>query len=166
MTTLSECMAHCFDAHSFVEFYAASMRSAMFTGFLTLSGFLFSVNTFIVVNMKKELYEKALYLDRVADQQKENPRITVYGSLRKLSREMLWAVVAALVASSCQFTIGLVPAWPAVAVCLLAAVVAFILLARVLHHIRQNLTALFEFLDLEAVEALKKRGADKAKLPQ
>ncbi|MCK6586798.1 MAG: hypothetical protein L6Q76_04345, partial [Polyangiaceae bacterium] len=78
-----------FTGKEFHEFYAHSMRGSLFTGFLTLSGFLFSVNTFIVVNMKKELYDHVSYFEKVTRLQGVNPNLTFYGPLRRLSRLLL-----------------------------------------------------------------------------
>ena len=41
------------------DFYASNLRGSFFTGFLALGGFLMSAKTFIIVNMKKEVYDSA-----------------------------------------------------------------------------------------------------------
>jgi hypothetical protein len=134
----------------FLDFYARNLRAGLFTGFLTLSGFLFSVNTFIVVNMKKELYDHEGYRERVETQRSLNNKLTIYGPLKRLSRLLQIAVASALVASVMQFSVGLIAHWVAPAMCMGAAIAAVAILATTLFVIKTNLQNLFEFLEAEA----------------
>lgn len=144
------------------DFYAKNLRGGLFSGFLTLSGFLFSVNTFIIVNMKKELYDQEGYLARFEKQLAFDPKRKYYGPLQRLSKLLLEAVISALAASVVQFTIGLIPRWYTAIVCIVVAAVAIFFLARVLWVIRRNLQDLFEFLEQDATLKLKKRQASAA----
>lgn len=148
-----------------VEFYAKNLRGGMFSGFLTLSGFLFSMNTFIVVNMKKELYDRDTYISHIEDTREINEAVTIYGPLERLSQLMLRAVAFSLAAAVSQFTVGLFSAWPAVVICATLAGAALLYMALVLHAIRQNLTKLFQHLHKEADAKLAKR-ADERKASQ
>jgi hypothetical protein len=139
------------------EFYQKHLRGSLFSGFLTLSGFLFSVNTFIVVNMKKELYDQPGYLERFEKQLAYDTNRTLYGPLQRLSKLMLIAVSTAVMTSVTQFTVGLVPRWYTAVACVLMACVAVFFLAKVLWVIRQNLREMFEYLEKDAADKLKKR---------
>lgn len=141
----------------FVEFYGKNMRGSIFSGFLTLSGFLFSVNTFIIVNMKKELYDQAGYLSRFEQQMAFNPKRTLYGPLHRLSNMLILSVASTLATSVCQFTIGLIPKWYASLACLFVAAASIAILVYVLKVIWDNLKDLFEFLDKEAEKKLRER---------
>lgn len=134
-------------ADALCQFYAANLRGSLFSGFLTLTGFLFAIKTFIVLNMKKEVYETAEYHVRVAEMRQVNPTLRIYGPLTRLSDFLFWSIVFSLVASVSQLTIGLIPAKWAVVVCLSAAVVAIGLLLASLLLIRMNLNSLFEILE-------------------
>lgn len=137
------------------EFYAKNLRGSLFSGFLTLSGFLFSINTFIVVNMKKELYDHEDYLKRVVLMRTAMSAMTVYGPLRRLSRLLLLAVCSSVAASVVQFTVGLVRTWYTATFCLLVPIVAIVYLAKVLVAIRRNLRDLFEFQEELADKKIK-----------
>src|SRR5262245_31540304 len=61
------------DGQRFADFYARNLRGSLFTGFLTLSGFLLSAKTFIVVKMKESLYEQDFYTRRLEMHRKQRP---------------------------------------------------------------------------------------------
>jgi hypothetical protein len=46
-----------------VRFYGENIRGSLFTGFLTLGGFLLSLKTFIIVKMKENVYDDERYID-------------------------------------------------------------------------------------------------------
>jgi hypothetical protein len=141
---------------SFYAFYAANLRGSLFSGFLTLGSFLVAVNTFIVVNMKKELYDTAAYREQVKSRRQlsaangKRCRVTFFGPLRRLSGCLFWAIVFALLTAVSQLTIGLIPSrWTAVACIGLAALTILILLALLL-IVRRNLSCWFGFMEAEA----------------
>jgi hypothetical protein len=141
------------------KFYAASLRGSLFAGFLTLSGFLFSAHTFIIVHMKKEMYDTESYKKRLAAIQILNGDHSYYGGLRRLSRLLITTTALALIASVLQLTLGLVEAnWCAV-VCLAAASVAIVLLVISLLVIALNLRTWFDDLeDASRQEPATKQG--------
>src|SRR4051794_31887384 len=91
---------------AFQQFYATNLRGSLFSGFLTLTGFLFTVKTFLVINMKKELYDTQAYRDRHEAYLSTNPDLKLYAPLRRLSRWLLAAVVSSLVTAVSQLTVG------------------------------------------------------------
>jgi hypothetical protein len=82
------------DQQSFHQFYAQNLRASLFTGFFTLSGFLFSVKAFMVINMKKDIYESPAYLSRLERLRKVNKDLSSYGPLSRLSKLLFWTVMA------------------------------------------------------------------------
>jgi hypothetical protein len=133
----------------FSHFFADKLRGSLFSGFLTLTGFLFAVKTFVVINMKKELYDTESYRARVwPDAPRDTP--TVYGPLRRLSTFLLVAVMLSMTTAVSQLTIGLIEQIWATVICLALAVATIILLAVILYVIKCNLATWFALLEAEA----------------
>ena len=135
------------------DVFAKDLRHGLFTGFLTISGFLSAAHTFIIVHMKKELYASDGYKKRIADIRKINPSHSYYGGLRRLSKLLMWSVFTSLATSLLQATIGLHHAtWTAV-LCLSSAAIAFVLLVVSMVFITLNMRAWFEDLEDAAKDA-------------
>lgn len=138
----------------FYELYATGMRSSLFTGFLTLSGFLLAAKTFVVVNMKKEVYDNEKYQENFKTQRRLDQTMRLYGPLESLARSLVLNVALCLGTAASQFTVGLIPSPFAAAVCLALAAAAIVFLAVSLVRIRRNLKMMFYWLDVEARDKL------------
>ncbi len=143
-----------------VDYYARNLRGSLFAGFLTLGGFLLSLKTFIVVNMKKEVYDTPSYYDRWKQTKDRGEKIgSLYQPLKSLSESLHLAIGASVITSVAQFTIGLIGLWQAVVVCAWAAVFSITLLLICLFRIRSNLNTMFRHLEDAAEDAAKKEEA-------
>ena len=146
------------------DFYATNLRGSLFAGFLTLGSFLAAVNTFVIVNLKKEVYDHEAYVKRVSDRREIDGNVTFYGPLRRLSALMIWTIICSLLTATIQLTIGVVVRYNAAAVvCLAAAAFTMALLFFALWIIRRNLKEWFTFWE---AQACKKDDADKATLAE
>lgn len=143
-----------------VKFYKENMRASFFAGFLTLGSFLLSLKTGIVIKIKENVYDKEGYQKKVSAARLAGSDQSVYGPLRRLSRVLSAAVLAALVCSVLQLTLGLLTDWWAAALCLSFAAVAIALLLTAFYLIQVNLNSWFDFLDDEANSAHTKRQFD------
>ena len=145
LTTLS-----CHQLDAFGDFYGHSLRGSLFAGFLTLGGFLLSLKTFIVVNMKKEVFENDRYKQEW-EQQKlldTTGRLgQMFEPLRYLSNILFVAITCCVATAVLQLTIGLAETTWAAAICCWSALVSIFFLMRSLLLIRQNLNRMFDFLD-------------------
>jgi hypothetical protein len=130
-----------------IDAYVRAMRGSMFTGFLTLSGFLLTATTFVVIQMKRELYDQPFYLERCRKQRRFGKGEPVYAPLRRLSRVLIVAICLSLLASASQLTIGLRETFTAVVFCYAIAIFALVGVAWVLFLMSQNLKAWFDDLD-------------------
>lgn len=130
-----------------IEFYQFNLRGALFGGLLTVSAFLFSLKTFIVVKMKESVYDAEFYGAMVKERQKLNPNITRYGPLRNLSKLLFWAVLISLLASFVQFSVGLIPKIWAVQVALAASLWSIGMILLSLLHMQSNLRTWFDLLE-------------------
>jgi hypothetical protein len=141
---------YCAQLAEFGSFYGKNLRGSLFTGFLTLGGFLLSLKTFIVVNMKKEVFDTDDYKLEWEEQKKldtSNKMGPRFEPLRYLSLILFLAIVSCVTTAVLQLTLGLAETLWAAIVCLWAAVVSVILLLRSLWLIRVNLNRMFDFLD-------------------
>lgn len=135
------------DPSQLIEYYGENLRGNLFTGFLTVGGFLFSLKTFIIINMKENVYDHRKYKERVEEQRELNRSITFYGPLKRLSHLLFVSVLASIVSAVLQLTLGLIDHWVAVLVCLWSSVFSVLLLTDSLFIIKNNLDQWFEFLE-------------------
>lgn len=140
------------------DFYSANLRASLFTGFLALGGFLMSAKTFIIVNMKKEVYDSEKYKKDWHDGLKINGAEkykTLFYPLQRLSNIIFYTIASCFVASISQLTVGLFKSIPTVMVCLFLVIVALSFLMLSLIIIKKNLAVMFEHLDQGSSEQLE-----------
>lgn len=144
---------YCAEMNGFGSFYAKSLRSSLFSGFLTLGGFLLSLKTFIVVNMKKEVFDNEKYKQEWVEQKKldvDGKMGSRFGPLKDLANSLYVSIVFCVATAVSQLTIGLFEAiWSSV-ICLLLATISIMLLLKSLYLIRVNLNRMFEFLNKDS----------------
>lgn len=90
--------------------YDDKLRVGIFTGFLTLSGLLFTIRSFTITNIYRDLYGNPDYQQHLSDLNSELPersRRTLTGSLRLLSRKLLITLLICFATSIFQVTFGL-----------------------------------------------------------
>ena len=144
---------YCAAITGFGDFYATNLRASFFAGFLTLGGFLLSLKTFIVVNMKKEVFDAPTYdaLWRNAKKLAKGGRLeSKYAPLRDLTFILFAAILSCVATAVLQVTVGLFATWWAAMICLWAAAISISMLVWSLILIRANLNAMFDALDKAA----------------
>lgn len=137
----------CPDVAKLADYYEKNIRGHLFAGFLALGGFLLSLKTFIVVNMKENVYDNEQYQKSWRDKKKINPDLKLYTPLKELSDLLFYAILAAIVAAIFQMTLGLYSHWLAALICLSSAVYAVVLLVESLMLIKKNLDTWFSHLE-------------------
>jgi len=123
--------------------YEEKLRIPLFTGLLTIAGFLLTLKTFIVVHIKKELYDSDEYLDLIASMRRQNPKIELYAPIARLAELLLLAVIMALTTSFLQITLGFYGSSFVAAVCVSFGITTLILIAFAWWQIRANVRDLF-----------------------
>mgnify|MGYP000968179127 CR=1 FL=1 len=91
---------------SFIELYVQQLRMPLFSGLFSVAGFLFAMETFIIVKMKEGLYDSDEYQCLIKKKRKRDPKHSFYGGLRRLSRLLTGAVIVAILASISQIIFG------------------------------------------------------------
>ncbi len=132
-------------AATLVAFYAENLRGSLFAGFLTLGGFLFSAKTFIVVKMKEGVYDTDGYTDRLEILRRDHPDAEHYAPLKRLTGFLFYTVLMCLVTAVAQLTLGLLPHWMPVAICLCLSVITVVLLCISLKVVNDNLKEWFVY---------------------
>lgn len=128
-------------------FYSQNIRSSLFTGFLTLGGFLFSLKTFIVVKMKENVYDDKDYIKNLNEQRKITPGLSHYGPLKRLSNLLFLSVLSSIITSVSQFTIGLIDSPVSALICIWLSSFTIVLLIISLILIKINLDQWFSYLE-------------------
>ncbi len=129
------------------EYYSKNLRGNLFSGFLTLGGFLFSLKTFIIVKMKENVYDHCEYEKKLQKGKKLNPNMTHYGPLRRLSDMLFYSVLLSIITAALQLTIGLIPHWASALICISFSVTTIFLLIWSLILIKQNMDDWFSFIE-------------------
>ncbi len=139
---------------TFLAFYQQSLRTPLFTGFLTMSGFLFSAKAFLITNLIKEVYSTDHYQKRVKDLRKYKQSLKITAPLKDLADYLQWSICLSLTASISQMTVGLIPYSWAAGLCLTIAGVAAASVFVAVYLLRQNIADWIETVE------------DKAKAPK
>lgn len=142
--------ANCTDKLEFVTYYQKNIRASLFSGFLTLGGFLLSLKTFIVVKLKESVYDNPHYKERFNARKKLDSSLEIYAPLRRLSDFLFWTILVAIVAAAGQFTLGLSLSFYAMLAAVGLALMALFMLICALLLVKQCLKDWFDFISSAA----------------
>jgi len=115
----------------------------LFSGFLTIGGFLLSLKTFIVVKMNEAVYQSDQYLENAMRYQILDPSYDPMSSLKNLSSFLLFSVKWSLTSSFMQLSVGLLDSQYTTGICIGAAVGAALLVLSACFLIQQNMIVMF-----------------------
>ncbi|WP_449246124.1 hypothetical protein [Desulfarculus baarsii] len=90
-----------------VSFYHNNLLGLIFSGFLTLTGFLASVATFIIVKAREIIFGQVEYGVRIAEIKKLGIDVSRYGPLKRLSYFSMFGIVSCLATSLMQVSLGM-----------------------------------------------------------
>lgn len=131
------------------DIYSEKLRMPLFTGFLTLGGFLLTLKTFVLIKLKEGLYDHEKYQELHAERKELNSEITYYGPLSRLGNFLIFSVLLALLTSFYQFTFGFIKCNIVAAIGLALAVTTAVLVLISWWNIRNNLNSWFKLLERE-----------------
>lgn len=127
-----------------VVFYSSNLRSELFGGLLTFAGFTFALKTFLIITLKKELYDHPNYVARYNERVETDSSLKLYGPLDRLRVFLSATVVVSLVSSLAQVTLGFFAIWYMSYVCIALAVISLFLVMGSISHMWSNLADLVE----------------------
>lgn len=133
--------------YTVVKIYTEKIRASLFTGFLTLGGFLLSLKTFIIVKMKESVYDSSEYKEYFENRKERNSSLSLYKPLQNLSHLLFWAILSAIITSILQFSIGFFENVLSTMICIYMAAFTIILLILSLFEIKKNLDSWFHITE-------------------
>lgn len=131
-------------------FYALNLRTPFFSAFFTLSSFLLATTTFVVTNMKRDVYDSSAYRRMMDEMRQIQPSLSYYGGLLRLSNLLIATVCISFCTASLQLTLGLHAAnWSAL-VCIGSAFLTLALVGFVLYVVHSNIVLWISQVESEA----------------
>jgi len=122
------------------------IQGALFTGFLTIGGFLLTLKTFILVQLREKLFDSADYKAHYARIKELDPTASLYGPLKNLGTFLLYSVVFSIVTSVAHLTVGFIPSQYAAVFCLSLSFCTLSLVLRAWLAIRKSLRIWFDHM--------------------
>lgn len=134
----------------FIEtFYRKELKSIFFTGFLTLGSFLFTMKSFTLVNLKKEIYDKPRYqADFILKVEKSG--LDPSGFLlpfKNLSNLLLIAVFSSLLTSVAQISFGMIDNIFLVSICISMAIFTLQIVLFAIYWLKRNIDVWIDYLE-------------------
>ena len=131
----------------FVEFYSNQLRGNIFSGLLTVGGFLLSLKTFIVIKLKENVYDHEEYDERYKQQRKLDSSLRKYAPLQRLSNFLFWSVLTTILGAVIQLTLGILGNYWLCLVAIWSSVFAVCVLLLSLLLIKSALDDYFRFIN-------------------
>jgi hypothetical protein len=139
--------------------YYQELRGPFITSSVTMGTFLFTMKSFVIQTMKRDLYDKDEYQEQIAQRRKEGKKNdTYYGQLNRLRALMLWAIIVAFFNAGIQVLYGDTDQeWVAWA-CFVVTGVSWALVIACLMVVSHNLKEMIVIS--EAIAQRKERGSN------
>lgn len=132
--------------YRFSGFFGEHLRGHLFAGYISLGAFLLSLKTFIIIGMKKNVYDSEAYKDfhdrQMRNKHGEDYRLgnkMLYAPLVELSDFIYFAIIFSLLAAIAQVSVGLIDHYYAALFCLWLVIFATLLLFNCLRLIKMNI---------------------------
>ncbi len=100
-----------FERGKMVEFHKKELGTALFSGFLTLSAFIFTLETFIIVTIKENIYDNAGYIKNFEEKKKINNSLKRYAPLIRLKDFLFFTMLYSFLAAIFQLFSSLTDNW-------------------------------------------------------
>jgi hypothetical protein len=122
------------------------LQGPLFTGFLTIGGFLLTLKVFVLVQLREKLFETEKYREIFELNKSLDPSLELYEPLKELGRFLLYCVFASLFTSFIQVTVGFLHLTVSSIICLCAALTTLALVFRAWLAVRRTLLTWFSTL--------------------
>lgn len=134
-----------------IEYYR-EFRTSLFASSLTLGTFLFTMKTFIIQTMKKDVYDDESYQKSIKYRRSTGLKESYYGSLKRFSFLMVAAIALAFVSAFVQISAGHSRSPAVIWFCLVVVSISWILVGWVLYLVARNLNAMLDRAEKTARE--------------
>lgn len=143
----------------FVDFFQKTLRASLFTGFLTLTGFLFTLHTFLLVTLHRDIYGRPDYQEWVITRRRQyNPDSRPLQPLRNVSRLLFAMLCCSFITSISQLSVGLFDSLWAVGWCIAWAIGSVVLFAFMLWIFRLVILDWLDFVEQNAEKTFGQSG--------
>lgn len=130
-----------------INLYIKNFREILFSAFLTLSGFVFTLETFIIVTIKENVYDNEKYIEKFLNMKKLNPQLRRYAPLIRLKHFLYYTIVYSFMAAMFQLIFGVFNNWYAVLICIWSSFIALLTFVYALYISNNNLKKWFECIE-------------------
>ncbi|OGV70408.1 MAG: hypothetical protein A2283_19040 [Lentisphaerae bacterium RIFOXYA12_FULL_48_11] len=130
--------------------YKSFILSPAFSGFLSISGFIFAMHSFVITKMKEGVYDSTSYKNKLQiAANKHGKNVPRYGTLKALHELLMQCVYLCLAAALSQLVLGYIEVlWVGA---LILIFVAIGMLFKAICAMKENMNYLFEELDKEII---------------
>ena len=130
-----------------IDLYIKNFREILFSAFLTLSGFVFTLETFIIVTIKENVYDNEKYIKKFLNMKKINPQLSRYAPLIRLKHFLYYTIVYSFMAAMFQLIFGVFYNWFTILLCIWSSFIALLTFVYALHISNNNLKKWFECIE-------------------
>lgn len=127
--------------------YYASVKGYLFVTSITVGAFLFTMKTFIIQTMKKEVYDTSAYSKKYTSAKITNKKLTRYKQLNRLRLFLFLAVAFTLGSGLIQLVLGFFVNIYTVLVCFFIAFVSWVMVFIALILVNNNLKYMLLYSD-------------------
>lgn len=124
--------------HAELVIYHQEFRTALFVSGFTIGTFLFSMKTFILKTMKDDFYDNEEYQRKVRQRRSLGQEVGFYSPLKNFSRLLLLSIVLSFLSALAQISVGYISDYRAVIICLILAVISWILVGISIYYVGEN----------------------------
>lgn len=129
--------------------YYSEIRTALFLSSMTLGTFIFTMKSFIVQVMKKEIYDKKEYQDSIKQIQETGKNVSCYKPLRNLSRILTQTIVLSFIAAGLHISLGVLDRDWTAQLCIGITLVSWVLVATSIFLVSRNLRKMIDISEGE-----------------
>lgn len=124
--------------------YYSEIRTALFLSSMTLGTFIFTMKSFIVQVMKKEIYDKKEYQNSVKQIKETGKSVSCYRPLRNLSRILTETIVLSFIAAGLHISLGVLNQDWTAQLCIAVTLVSWVLVATSIFLVSRNLRKMID----------------------
>lgn len=141
--------------------YHEEIRSALFLSSVTLGTFIFTMKTFIIQTMKKEVYDNDRYQKKKKNIDEIGFTNSNYEPLKRLTWLLKWSIWLSLLSALSQITIGFSENTILSVICLILAASAWAIVGISVYFVSDNLSKMITNAEEELEEKNQKEAKEK-----
>lgn len=142
--------------------YHEEIRSALFLSSVTLGTFIFTMKTFIIQTMKKEVYDNDRYQKKKKNIDEIGFTNSNYEPLKRLTWLLKWSIWLSLLSALSQITIGFSEQTILALICLTLAASAWAIVGVAVYFVSDNLSKMIINAEEELEEKIQKEAKEES----